>query len=64
MVSLFLAGRDQYLTMFKDSNVFQFINFRLNTKYSNTEVYSVNSNYLCSRRKHEKTKYSVKLDDF
>ena len=27
MVSLFLAGHDQYLIMFKDSNVFKFTNF-------------------------------------
>ena len=55
MVSLLLAGRDQYLIMFKDSGVFQFTNFPLNTKYNNTGVYSVNSNYLFSRTKHEKT---------
>ena len=40
--------------MFKDSNVFEFANFPLKTKYNNTVVYSVNSNYLSSRRKQEK----------
>ena len=32
--------------MFKDSNVFEFTNFPFKTKYNNTVVYSVNSNYL------------------
>ena len=40
--------------MFKDSNVFEFTNFPLKTKYDNTVVYSVNSNYLFSRGKQEK----------
>ena len=38
MVSLFLAGHDQYLIMFKDSNVFEFTNFPFKTKYKNTEI--------------------------
>ena len=53
MVSLFLARHDQYF-MFKDSNVFEFTNFPLKTKYDNTVVYSVNSNYLFLREKQEK----------
>ena len=53
MVSLFLAWHDQYF-MFKDSNVFEFTNFPLKTKYDNTVVYSVNSNYLFLREKQEK----------
>ena len=40
--------------MFKDSNVFEFINFPIKTKYSNTVVCSVNSNCLYSTRKQEK----------
>ena len=40
--------------MFKDSNVFEFTNFRFKTKCINTVVYSVNSNYLFSRGKQEK----------
>ena len=40
--------------MFKDSNVFEFTNFPLKTKYDNTVVYSVNSNYLFLREKQEK----------
>ena len=40
--------------MFKDSNVFEFTNFSLKTKYYNIVVYSVNSNYLFSRGKQEK----------
>ena len=39
--------------MFKASNVFEFTKF-LSTKYNSTVVYSVNSNYLFSRGKHEK----------
>ena len=35
---LFLAGHDQYLIMFKDSNVFEFTNFQFKTKYNNTEI--------------------------
>ena len=54
MVSLFLARHDQYFIMFKDSNVFEFTNFLLKTKYSNAVVYSFNSNYLFSRKKQEK----------
>ena len=54
MVSLFLARHDQYFIMFKDSNVFEFTNFPCRTKYNNTAVYSVNSNYLFSRAKKEK----------
>ena len=40
--------------MFKDSNVFEFANFPFKTNYNNTEVYSINSNYLFSRGKQEK----------
>ena len=40
--------------MFKDSNVFEFTKFPFKTKYNNTVVYSVNSNYLFSREKREK----------
>ena len=40
--------------MFKDSNVFEFTNFPFKTKYNNTVVYSVNSNYLFLREKQEK----------
>ena len=40
--------------MFKDSNVFELPNFKFKTKYNNTVVYSVNSNYLFSRGKQEK----------
>ena len=54
MVSLFFAWHDQYFTMFKDSDVFEFANFPFRTKYNNTVVYSAISNYLLSRRKQEK----------
>ena len=54
MVSLFIARYDQYFVMFKDSNVFKFSNFPFKTKYNNTAVYSVYSNYLFSRKKQEK----------
>ena len=54
MVSLFLARHDQYFIMFKDSNVFEFTNFSFKTKYNDTVVYSVNSNYLFSMGKQEK----------
>ena len=54
MVSLFLALHDQYLIMFKDSSVFEFNIFSFQAKYNNTVVFSVNSNYLFSRRKQEK----------
>ena len=78
MVSIFLARHDQYFIMFKDSNAFEFTNFPFKTKYINTAVYSVNSNYLFLRGKQEKKNcqnncrkiYSVfinippKLDDF
>ena len=40
--------------MFKDSNAFEFTIFPFKAKYSNTVVYSVNSNYLFSREKQEK----------
>ena len=46
--SLSLSLHDQHF-MFKDSNVFEFTNFPFKTKY-NTVVYSVNSNYLFSRK--------------
>ena len=74
MVSLFLARHGQYFIMFKDSNFFELTNFPFKTKYNKTVVYSVNSNYLFSRGKQEKTLlkqiYCVfinippKLDDF
>ena len=54
MVSLFLARYDQYFIMFKNSNVFEFTNFPFKTKYNDTAVYSVNSNYLFSMGKQEK----------
>ena len=54
MVSLFLAWHDRYFIMFKDSNVFEFINFPFIAKYNNTLVYSVNSNYLFLGEKQEK----------
>ena len=38
MVSLFLAGHDQYSIMFKYSNVYEFTNFPFKTKYNNTEI--------------------------
>ena len=54
MISLFLVRHDRYFLMFKDSNVFEFTNFPFKTKYNNTVVSSVNSNYLFSRGKLEK----------
>ena len=53
MISLFLAGHDHYLIMFKDSNVFEFTNFLRKTKYNNIETYSVNCNCLFSKRKQK-----------
>ena len=53
MVCLFLAWHDQYFIIVIDSNVFEFTNFPFKTKYSNTVVYSFNSNYLFSRGKQE-----------
>ena len=45
MVSLFLAGHDQCLIMFKDSNVFEFANFSFKTKYNNAAIiYSLEEN--------------------
>ena len=55
MVFLFLTGHDQYLIIYKDSNVFELTNFPFSSKYNNSEVYSVHSNYLFSRKKQEKT---------
>ena len=40
--------------MFKDWNVFEFTNFPFKTKYNNTLVRSVNSNYLFLWQKQEK----------
>ena len=54
MVSLFLARHDQYVIMFKDSNVFEFTNFPFEIKYNDTVVYSVHSNYLFSSGKTRK----------
>ena len=39
MISLFLALHDQYLIMFKDSNVFEFNIFSFQAKYNNTVVF-------------------------
>ena len=61
MVSLFLAWHDQYFIMFKDSNVFRFTNFPFKAKYNNTVAYSVNSNYLFSRRKQKKNCWNNSL---
>ena len=47
-VSLFLAGHDQHLMLFKDSNVFKFTNFPIRTKYynnNNNTNNNVNNNY-------------------
>ena len=45
MVSLFLAGHDQYLIMFKDSNVFEFANLSFKKKYNNAAIiYSLEEN--------------------
>ena len=41
MVSLFL---DQYLTMFKNSNLFEFTNFPFKTKYNNNDNNNNNNN--------------------
>ena len=62
MVSLFLAWHDQYFIMFKDSNVFEFTNFPFKTKYNNTVVYSVNSNY--SRGENKKKKLLKQFFDY
>ena len=48
--------------MFKDSNVFEFINFPFKTKYNNTVVYSVNSNY--SRGENKKKKLLKQFFDY
>ena len=39
MVSFFLALHEQCFITFKDSNVFEIINFPFKTKYNNTVVY-------------------------
>ena len=41
----FLAGHDQYLMMFKDSNVFKFTNFPIRAKYNNNNNNNNNNNY-------------------
>ena len=47
--------------MFKDSNVFEFTNFLFKMKYyNNTEVYSVDSNYLFIYSRGENMKKTVK----
>ena len=47
--------------MFKDSNVFEFTNFLFKMKYyNNTEVYSVNSNYLFIYSRGENMNKTVK----
>ena len=53
MISVFLAFFDQYYIMYEDWNVFEYTNFPLKTKYNDTVVYSVDSNYLFSRGKQE-----------
>ena len=40
--------------MFKDPKVFEFTNSSFKTKYNNTVVNSINSNYLFSKRNQEK----------
>ena len=62
MISLFLARYNEYF-MFKDSNVFEFTNFPFKTKYNNTVVYSVISNYLFSRRKQKTVTSELALGD-
>ena len=54
MVSRFIAHHDQYFVMFQDLNVSKFPNFSLKAKYNNTVFYSVNSNYLHSRKKQKR----------
>ena len=45
MVSLFLAGHDQYLIMFKDSNFFEFANLSFKKKCNNAAIiYSLEEN--------------------
>ena len=63
LVSFFLARHDQYLVMFKGSNVFEFTNFPFKTNYNNTVVYVVNSNYLfwTGRGKQEKNFFETSL---
>ena len=47
--------------MFKDSSVFEFTNFLFKMKYyNNTEVYSVDSNYLFIYSRGENMKKTVK----
>ena len=53
MISVFLAFFDQYYIMNEDWNVFEYTNFPFKTKYNDTVVYSVDSNYLFSRAKQE-----------
>ena len=53
MISVFLAFFDQYYIMYEDWNVFEYANFPFKTKYNDTVVYSVDSNYLFSRAKQE-----------
>ena len=62
LVSLFLARHDQYFVMFKDSNVFELTNFPFKTKYNKTVVYSVDSNYLFSKKKKQKKLLKQFLD--
>ena len=57
LVSFFLARHDQYLVMFKGSNVFEFTNFPFKTNYNNTVVYVVNSNYLFWRGRGKQEKF-------
>ena len=53
MVSIFVAFFDQYYIMYEDWNVFEYTNFPFKTKYNDTVVYSVDSNYLFLRGKQE-----------
>ena len=62
LVSLFLARHDKYFVMFKDSNVFELTNFPFKTKYNKTVVYSVDSDYLFSRKKKQKKLLKQFLD--
>ena len=40
--------------MFEGSDIFEFVKFPFKTKYNNTVVYAVDSNYLFSRGKQKK----------
>ena len=66
VASLSLAWHDQdfiifYCCNFLIHNVFELTSFPFKTKYNNTVVYSVNSNYSFSRRKPEKNCWNNSL---